>query len=89
MSHRGQSHTCNLLTSSAVHRDTKIHASTTFLLKINLRVTNEHVILKQYIIPLVVFTSASPPACVIAIPDIPSAAFCFLEQRLESFCFSH
>lgn len=89
MSHHGQSHTCNFLTSSAVQGDMKSHASTTFLLKINLHVTNEHVILKQYIIPVVVFTSASSPACVIVIPDIPSAAFCFLEQHLEGFCFSH
>lgn len=60
-----------------------------FFLKINPPVTNERVALLQYAIPLVVFTSASPPACVTLIPDIPSAAFCFLGEHLEGFCVSH
>lgn len=58
--------------------DGEIHASTKFVLRINLHVTNEHAALLQYITLLVVFTSAAPPACVIVIPDIPAAAFCFL-----------
>lgn len=60
-----------------------------FFLKINPPVTNECVALLQYAIPLVVFTSASPPACMTLIPDIPSAAFCFLGEHLEGFCVSH
>lgn len=71
-----------------MQEDGEIHATPTFFLKINISITNEYVALLQDVIPLVVLISASPPACVTVIPDIPSAAFCFLGEHLDGFCVS-